>query len=313
MAFTATDVKNLREMTGVGMMDCKKALTEADGDMDAAVQWLREKGLAAAQKKAGRIAAEGIVAAVVKNGVGAVLEVNAETDFVAKNEIFVKFVDDVVAVIADKNPADVDALLALPYPDSDLTVEQMLQEKVLVIGENLKIRRFARYDTGVSIPYVHMGGRIGVIVNMDVSDNLKDKPEITELGKDLAMQIAAMRPMYLNSSDVESGELEKEREIQLAKAIEENKAKNLPEDKAIQIAENIVKGRINKFYEEICLMNQPYVKENKITVTTHVKNVAKTLGGEITIKAFTRFEKGEGIEKKEDDFAAEIASLTGNK
>ena len=313
MAFTATDVKTLREMTGVGMMDCKKALTESDGDMDAAVQWLREKGLAAAQKKAGRIAAEGIVAAVVRNGIGAVLEVNAETDFVAKNDIFVKFVDDVVAIIADKNPADVDALLALPYPDSNLTVEQMLQEKVLVIGENLKIRRFARYDAGVSIPYVHMGGRIGVIVNMDVSDSLKDKAEITELGKDLAMQIAAMRPLYLNSSDVEAGELEKEHEIQLTKAIEENRAKNLPEDKAIQIAENIVKGRINKFYEEICLMNQPYVKENKINVATHVKNVAKALGGEITVNAFTRFEKGEGIEKKEDDFAAEIASLTGNK
>ena len=313
MAFTATDVKNLREMTGVGMMDCKNALTATDGDMDNAVAWLREKGLAAAQKKAGRIAAEGIVSAIVKDGIGAVLEVNSETDFVAKNDIFVQFVDDVVTLVVEKNPADMDALLALPYPNSELTVEQALQDKVLVIGENLKIRRFARYDSGMSIPYVHMGGRIGVIVNMNVSDNIKDNAEVVELGKNLAMQIAAMRPMYLDASSVDVGELEREREIQLAKAVEENKAKNLPDDKALQIAENMVKGRINKFYEEICLMEQPYVKENKISVETHVKNVAKALGGEIKILAFTRFEKGEGIEKKEDDFAAEIASMTGKK
>lgn len=308
MAFTAMDVKKLREMTGVGMMDCKKALTEAGGDMDKAMEWLREKGLAAAQKKAGRIAAEGIVTAINVDGVGVVLEVNAETDFVAKNDLFVQFVDDVARVIVKENPADVEALMTLKYNDS-MTVAEALQDKVLVIGENIQIRRFARYDAGLSVPYTHMNGRIGVIINMDVSDDIKDKPEVEELGKDLAMQAAAMRPLYLDTSSVDPAELEKEKEIQLAKAIEENKAKNLPDDKAKMIAENMVKGRINKFYEEICLMNQPFVKENKKSVEKHVQEVAKSLGGTIKVNAFTRFEKGEGIEKKQEDFAAEIASM----
>ena len=309
MAFSAIDVKTLREKTGVGMMDCKKALTAVDGDMEQAVIWLREKGLAAAQKKADRVAAEGMVCAFANDGIGAIVEVNAETDFVAKNELFVDFVKDVASVIADKNPADMDALMALPFPGSDRTVEEMQQDKVLVIGENIKIRRFFRYDTGMSVPYVHMGGRIGVLVNMEVSDDIKDKPEVTELGRDLAMQIAAMRPMYLDISAVDPEEVERERSIQLAKAIEENKAKNLPDDKAKMIAENMVKGRINKYYEDICLMNQPYVKENKSTVEQHVNAVAKSLGGTIVIKGYTRFETGEGIEKKQDNFAEEIASM----
>lgn len=308
MAFTAQDVKELRETTGVGMMDCKKALTESDGDMQKAIDWLREKGLAAAQKKAGRIAAEGMSYASVIDNVGVVLEVNAETDFVAQNDKFVDFVKCVAEAVAKNAPADVDTLLKCNYPGSDKLVQDMLQEMVLVIGENIQIRRFIRYTTGVNVPYVHAGGKIGVMVNMDV-ENISDMDTVITLGKDIAMQIAAMRPTYLDTSSVDPAELEKEREIQLNKAIEENKAKNLPDDKARAIAENMVKGRINKFYEDICLLNQPYVKENKLTVEQHVKQVAKALGGTIVVKAFTRFEKGEGIEKKQENFADEISKL----
>ena len=309
MAFTAKDVQKLREMTGVGMMDCKKALTETGGDMDKAVAFLREKGLAAAQKKAGRVAAEGVVAAVAAEGTSAVVEVNAETDFVAQNESFTTFANDVAKLVAEKNPADLEALMALPYPGSDMTVLQMQQEKILVIGENIQIRRFARYDTGITVPYVHMGGRIGVLVNMEVSEALATNEKVIELGRDLAMQIAAMRPQYLDSTSVDATVVEGERQIQLTKAIEENKAKNLPDDKAEAIAQNMVKGRMNKFFEEVCLMNQPFVKESKVTVEQHVANLAKELGGEIKIKAFTRYERGEGIEKEESNFAAEIANM----
>jgi len=309
MAFTAKDVQTLREMTGVGMMDCKKALTETDGDMDKAVAFLREKGLAAAQKKAGRIAAEGIVAAVTAGAVGAVVEVNAETDFVAKNESFVTFANEVAKLIAEQNPASLEALMVLSYPGKDLTVQQMQQEMVMVIGENIQIRRFARYDTGVTVPYVHMLGRIGVLVNLEVSAGLETSEKVLELGKDLAMQIAAMRPQYLDSSSVDAAVVAQEEQIQLAKAIEENKAKNLPDDKAEAIAKNMVKGRMNKFFEEVCLVNQPFVKESKLTVEQHVAALAKSLGGEIKITAFARFERGEGIEKEETDFAAEVASM----
>ncbi|SHH53016.1 elongation factor Ts [Sporobacter termitidis DSM 10068] len=308
MAFTAQDVKDLREMTGVGMMDCKKALTESDGDMQKAIDWLREKGLAAAQKKAGRVAAEGIAYAAVIDNVGIVVEVNAETDFVAQNEKFVDFVKNVAAAAAKNAPADLEALLDSKYPGSDKTVREMQQEMVLVIGENISVRRFARYTTGLNVPYVHAGGKIGVLVNMEVA-NISNTDAVVTLGKDIAMQIAAMRPLYLDPASVDTGDLEKEREIQLHKAIEENKAKNLPDDKARQIAENMVKGRINKYYEDICLLNQPYVKENKVTVEQHVKQVAKELGGTIAVKAFTRFEKGEGIEKKQENFAEEISKL----
>jgi elongation factor Ts len=310
MAFTASDVKNLREMTGVGMMDCKKALTEADGDINKAIEYLREKGLATAQKKAGRIAAEGVCRAFVGDaGEAAVVEVNIETDFAAKNEDFQKFASDIAEVVAKNNPADIDALMAMPYPGSKMTVNEMQQEKVLVIGENIKVRRFARYDTGISVSYIHMGGRIGVLVNMDVSEQIRNKPEVTELGKDLAMQIAAMRPQYLDKTSVSEEEIEKEREIQLAKAMEDNREKNLPEEKALQVAESMVKGRMNKFFEEMCLMQQAFVKENKISVEKHVAGVAKELGGTIKIVSFTRFETGEGIEKKVDNFADEVASM----
>lgn len=308
MAFTAQDVKALREATGVGMMDCKKALTETNGDMEKAVLFLRERGLAAAQKKAGRIAAEGVAYAAVIDGVGVVVEVNSETDFVAKNEKFGEFVAGVAEAIAKEAPTDVEALMEAKYPGSDLTVAQQQQEMTLVIGEKISIRRFIRYKDGLSIPYIHAGGKIGVIVNMDVS-GIADMDAVTTLGKDIAMQIAAMRPLYLDTASVDPKEMEQEREIQLKKAIEENKAKNLPDDKARMIAENMVKGRVNKFYEEICLMNQPYVKENKLTVGKHIEQTAKILGGQIKVNAFARFEKGEGMEKRQDDFAAEVASM----
>lgn len=310
MAFTANDVKNLREITGVGMMDCKKALTEADGDMDKAIEYLREKGLATAQKKAGRIAAEGVCRAyVADNGAGALVEVNIETDFAAKNTEFQKFADDVAQLVAAENPADIDALMNLSYPGTSKTVSDMLQEKIQVIGENIKIRRFSRYSEGTSISYIHMGGKIGVLVNMDVSDNIKGNQTVTELGKDIAMQIAAMRPIYLDKSSVPEEDIEREKEIQLNKAIDENKEKNLPDDKARMVAENMVKGRMNKFFEDMCLMQQAFVKENKISVEKHVAEVAKGLGGTIKIVSFTRYETGEGIEKKADNFADEVAKM----
>jgi len=308
MAFTAKDVKELREMTGVGMMDCKRALVESDGNMEKAVAFLRERGLAAAQKKAGRITAEGIAYAAVIDGVGVVVEVNSETDFVAKNEMFTSFVAGVAEVVAKNSPADVEALLACTYPGLTKTVAEQQQEMILVIGENISIRRFARFADGLSIAYIHAGGKIGVVVNLEVS-GISDMDAVTELGKDLAMQIAAMRPLYLDPASVDPMELEKEKAIQLNKAIEENKEKNLPDEKARKIAESMVIGRINKHYEDICLLNQPYVKENKLTVGKYVQQVSKELGGKITVKAFTRFEKGEGIEKKQDDFAAEVAKM----
>lgn len=305
MAFTAQDVKNLREMTGVGMMDCKKALEASDGDMDKAIEWLREKGLAAAQKKSGRIAAEGVAYAEVFDGVGVVVEVNAETDFVAKNDVFVDFTKNVALVIAKENPADLEALMACKYPGSDLTIEQVQQEKVLVIGENIKVRRFARYASGYSVPYVHMGGRIGVIVNMELSEGLEGKDEVIELGKDIAMQIAAMNPTYRDKSDVSPSVIEKEKEILMIQAKEDPKNANKPDN----IIEKMIMGRIGKFYEENCLLQQAFVKGDKISVEQHISEVAKAVGGKIAINGFTRFEKGEGIEKKQEDFASEIASL----
>ena len=305
MAFTAQDVKKLREMTNVGMMDCKKALTASDGDMDKAVEWLREKGLAAAAKKSGRIAAEGVVNAVVENGVGAIVEINAETDFASKSDKFMEFVNDVTSVILKDAPADLDALKACKYPGSDLTVEATLPEKILVIGENIQIRRFARFDTGVTVAYTHMGGRIGVLVNMEVEGIAADA--VTELGKDICMQIASMNPSFRDKSDVAPEVLEKEKEIQLAVMANDPKMANKPE----KVREGIVMGKLNKYYEENCLLQQAFVKENKISVEKHIEAVAKELGGSIKLVAFVRFEKGEGIEKKVDAFAAEVAAAAG--
>ena len=308
MAFTALDVKKLREMTNVGMMDCKAALTATDGDMDAAIDWLREKGLAKAAKKASRIAAEGVVCAKVcgECGVAAVIEVNSETDFVAKNADFQAFVNDLCTVVMQENPADLDALKACKM--GDITVEVALQEKVLTIGENMQIRRFERYDEStVNVSYTHMGGVIGVLVGLEVSENIKGEAKVQELGKDIGMQAAAMRPLFMDKSDVDADTLAKEREILLAQAIEENKTAAKP--KPEQILVKMVEGRVGKYYEENCLLQQAFVKENKVSVEEHIKAVAKELGGEIKLVKYTRYEKGEGIEKKVDDFAAEVASM----
>ena len=304
MAITAKDVQKLREMTGVGMMDCKKALTASEGDMDKAIEWLREKGLAAQTKKAGKVAAEGVSYAIVAdNGVGVILEVNSQTDFVAKNEVFQEFVKAVATVVATDDPADVEALKSCKYPGTDRTVADVTADKVLSIGENIQIRRFVRYAEGVSVPYIHMGGKIGVLVNLAVEGIEADK--VVELGKDVAMQIAAMNPSFLDKSDVDQATLDKEKEIQLAQMDNDPKMASKP----LQVKEKIVIGKLGKFYEENCLLQQAFVKENKISVEKHVAEVAKQLGGKITVKAFTRFETGEGIEKKEDDFAAEVASM----
>ena len=308
MAFTAADVKKLREQTNVGMMDCKKALQEADGDFDKAIEILREKGLAKAAKKASRIAAEGVVCAKVcaDCGVGAVIEVNSETDFVAKNADFQKFVSDLCGVVMQDAPADLEALKACKL--GDITVEAALQEKVLTIGENIQIRRFERYDAEtVNVSYTHMGGVIGVLVGLSVSDNIKGDAKVQELGKDIGMQAAAMRPLYMDKSEVDAATLAKEREILMAQAIEENKTAAKP--KPEQILAKMVEGRVGKYYEENCLLQQAFVKENKVSVEAHIKAVAKELGGEIKLVKYTRYEKGEGIEKKVDDFAAEVASM----
>ena len=304
MAFTAKDVQALREMTGVGMMDCKKALTEADGNMDKAVEILREKGLAASQKKAGRIAAEGMAYAAVVDGVGVVVEVNAETDFVGKNEKFVDFVKGVAAVVAKEKPADLDDLMAKPYGNGR-TVQEEQQEMVLVIGENIKVRRFAFFTEGVSVPYNHAGGKIGVLVNLEVSAGLEDK--VTEVGKDMAMQIAALNPRFLDKSRVDQATLDEEKKILLVQMENDPKMASKPE----KVREGIVTGKLGKFYKENCLLQQEFVKDSSVSVEQYMANAAKALGGTITLKNAVRFEKGEGIEKKQENFAEEIAKQLG--
>ena len=304
MAFTAQDVKNLREQTGCGMMDCKKALTEADGNFEKAIEYLREKGLAAAQKKASRIAAEGMVYASYCSEckVGVILEVNAETDFVAKNEMFQTFVKDVADVIAKQAPADVEALLACKMGDD--TVEAALKDKILVIGENIKIRRFARYE-GVCAAYIHAGGTHAVLVNFETSDEVAAKAEFAAYGKDIAMQIAAANPGYVCESEVPASVIEKEKEILLAQIANDPKNANKPD----AIKEKMVLGRIGKFYKENCLVDQEFVKDPDLSVAKYTEKVGKELGGEIKIVKFVRYEKGEGLEKREDNFAEEIANM----
>ena len=310
MAFSAADVKNLREMTGCGMMDCKKALVETDGDTDKAVEWLREKGLAASQKKAGRIAAEGMAYADVICGVGVAVEVNSETDFVAKNEKFIDFTKGVAATVAKESPADLEALMACKFNGTDLTVEQQQQEMVLTIGENIKVRRFARYEGGMSVPYVHMNGRIGVLVNMEVSAGLEGNPTVVELGKDVAMQIAALNAPYHDKSAVPAEVLEHEKSIMMIQINENPKESSKPE----AIKEKMILGKVSKYFTEVCLMQQAYVKDDSVSVEKHAAAVAKEVGGSIVFKGYTRFEKGEGIEKKQENFADEIASMVnGNK
>ena len=304
MAFTAQDVKNLREQTGCGMMDCKKALTEADGNFEKAIEYLREKGLAAAQKKASRIAAEGMVYASYCSEckVGVILEVNAETDFVAKNEMFQTFVKDVADVIAKQAPADVEALLACKMGDD--TVEAALKDKILVIGENIKIRRFERYE-GVCAAYIHAGGTHAVLVNFETSDEVAAKAEFAAYGKDIAMQIAAANPGYVCESEVPASVIEKEKEILLAQIANDPKNANKPD----AIKEKMVLGRIGKFYKENCLVDQEFVKDPDLSVAKYTEKVGKELGGEIKIVKFVRYEKGEGLEKREDNFAEEIANM----
>ena len=284
---TAELVKQLREKTGAGMMDCKKVLTETDGDMDKAADLLRERGIAKAAKKSGRIAAEGLVATYVTEDkkVGAVVEVNAETDFVAKNAEFVEFVNDIAEIVATKNPADVEALLETAHKETGKTVKEVLTEKIATIGENMTIRRFERFESkGLVESYIHGAGKIAVLVDFAKGDS--------ELAKDICMQIAAARPEYLDRTAVPADRVEKEMEVLKAQAMNEGKP--------AEIAEKMVQGRIGKFYSEICLLDQEFVKDSSIKVG----DLIKSKGAEIV--RFARFEKGEGIEKKEENFAEEV-------
>ena len=303
MAFTAADVKKLREMTNVGMMDCKKALSENDGDMDKAIEWLREKGLAKAAKKSSRIAAEGMAYATVENGVGVVVEVNAETDFASKTPLFVDFVKDIAKVVAADAPADIEALKNCKYPGSELTGGEMIPEKVMVIGENIQIRRFARFPENFSVAYVHAGGKIGVLVNLEVSGGI----DATVIGKDIAMQIAALNPRFWDKSQVSEDVLAEEKKILVAQMDNDEKMASKP----LQVKEKIAAGKMNKFFEENCLLQQAFVKDGSVTVEQYMNSAAKALGGSVKFVDAVRFEKGEGIEKKVDDFAAEVAAAAG--
>ncbi len=308
MAITAGMVKELREMTGAGMMDCKKALTETNGDMDAAVEFLRKNGQAKAEKKAGRIAAEGIVKTVVKDDKSAaIVEVNSETDFVAKNDEFQGFVENVVNQVADSEAADIDAFMAEPWAaDTSKTVKDALVEKIATIGENLNIRRFERVseENGCVVSYIHGGGRIGVLVAAE-TDVVND--EIKKCLKNVAMQIAAMYPKYVSRDEVSQEYMDHEKEILLAQAKKEN-----PE-KPDNIIEKMIIGRLNKELKEICLLDQVYVQDSDLTVAKYVDKVAKENGAKMTVKKFVRFETGEGIEKKEENFAEEVAKqMAGN-
>ena len=300
MAFTAADVKTLREMTGVGMMDCKKALAASDGDMDKAVEFLREKGLAASAKKAGRIAAEGMAYAAVIDGVGVVVEVNAETDFVGKNEKFVDFVKGVAATVAANKPATLEELLECKYLGTELTVTQQTQEMVLVIGENIKVRRFAFFTEGFTVPYIHAGGKIGVLVNLTVEGGI----DATAIGKDVAMQIAALNPRFWDKSSVTQDVLDEEKKILVAQMANDPKMANKPD----AVKEKIAAGKLNKFYSENCLLQQEFVRGDIFT-GTGADYIAKKLGGKVTFVNALRFEKGEGIEKKQENFAEEIAKM----
>ena len=306
MAFTAQDVKKLREMTNVGMMDCKAALTATDGDMDKAVDWLREKGLAKAAKKADRVAAEGVAYATVIGGVGVVIEVNAETDFAAKTDSFMDLVKNLAVIVAEQNPADVDALKACTYPNSNLTVTEIMQEKVMSIGENMQIRRFARFAENVNIAYVHAGGTHGVLVNLAVEGDI----DATEIGKNVAMQIAAMNAKYWDKTMVPQAEVDKEMSVQLA--LMENDPKMA--SKPAQVKEKIAAGKIAAFYKEICLLQQDFVRGDLFQgdVAGYIADAAKKLGGKVTFVDAVHFIKGEGIEKKEENFADEVAAQIAN-
>jgi elongation factor Ts len=295
-------VGDLRAKTGAGMMDCKKALTESAGDMEQAIDLLRKKGLSAAAKKSGRVAAEGMIAAAGDGRCGALVEVNSETDFVAKNEAFQNFAAGVVAVVLEQKPADVEALKQLDFPGSGRNVAEELTHQIATIGENMNIRRFARLESmsGVTASYIHGAGKIGVLVQLDTEQ--ADNPKIAETAKMLAMHVAAASPQYLNRDEVPADVIEREKDIMRAKALESGKPEN--------IIEKIIAGQINKFFGEICLLEQVYVVDTDHKVGQVVEALAKEVGGKITLSAYERFQLGEGIDKKEDDFAAEVASMT---
>ena len=308
MAFTALDVKKLREMTNVGMMDCKAALTATDGDMDKAVDWLREKGLAKAAKKVDRIAAEGVAFAGVFGGVGVVIEVNSETDFAAKTDAFMDLVKNLATVVAQQNPADVEALKACTYPNSNLTVTEIMQEKVMSIGENMQIRRFARFAENTSVAYVHAGGTHGVLVNLAVEGDI----DATEIGKNVAMQIAAMKAKYWDKAQVPQADVDKELAVQVALMDNDPKMAGKP----AAVKEKIAQGKMAAFYKEICLLQQEFVRADlfKGDVAGYIADAAKKLGGSVKFVDTIHYIKGEGIEKKEENFAAEVAAqIAGSK
>ena len=304
MAISAKDVMELRKQTDCGMMECKKALTEADGNFEKAIEILRERGLATAAKKAGRIAAEGMVYAdyCPECKVGVVIEVNAETDFVAKNDKFVDFVKKATKVIMEQNPADVETLMNCKMGDE--TVDQALKELILVIKENIKVRRFTRYE-GVCSAYVHGGGTHGILVNFETTNGIEAKDEFTAYGKDIAMQVAAANPSYVDEASVPAEVVAKEKEIMLVQMSQDPKNANKPE----AVKQKMIEGKIKKFFKENCLVDQEFVKDGDLNVAQYTAKVAKELGGDIKIVKFTRFQKGEGLEKRADDFAAEVASM----
>ena len=306
---TAKDVADLRARTGLGMMDCKKALVEADGNMDKAVKILREKGLATAEKKAGRIAAEGRVAVLSKNGVTAMVEINSETDFAAKSDAFKEFVDGVLATIVDKKPATVAELLALPYCGTEETVQKTLIEKIAIIKENLSVRRFVIVE-GITSSYIHGAGSTGVIVKFETSADVAAKQGFAEYAKNICLQVAAGNPpKYVNIEDVPAEAVAEEKAVLIAQMKNDPKNANKPDN----ILDKIVSGRLGKFYERVCLMEQGYVKEDSMTVGAYTKATAKELGGDIKIVSFVLYEKGEGIEKKEENYAEEIAKLASGQ
>lgn len=300
MNFSASDVKNLREKTGCGMMDCKKALAHSNGDEQGAIDFLRKQGLAAANKKSGRIASEGIAFAKSARSGGAIIEVNSETDFVAKNDEFKKFVELCASMIIENKPNDIESLLNLKVKNSEQNLNDLLNEKILKIGENIKIRRFNCFD-GLTSSYVHADGKIAVLVGFSSDSDLFDNETFKMMAHDIAMQIAAVSPLYLNQADVPQDVLEHEKSILMEQAIAQGKSQ--------QIAERMVTGRIGKYYKENCLMDQEFVKDSSVTISQYFERIKSSIGCNLSVNRFLRFERGEGLEKKSENFADEVSKI----